>query len=67
MKIAELIQILKNYDPELKVVVEGYEGGYEDPSEIEYEYIKEGVNIAYCEKYGYSKEGVGELAVCIHR
>lgn len=35
MTIAELIQTLSQYDPDLPVVVKGYEGGYNDISLIE--------------------------------
>lgn len=34
MKIRELIQTLSQLDPELPVVVRGYEGGYNDVSEV---------------------------------
>lgn len=30
MKVKELIEALGTFDPELKVVVDGYEGGYDD-------------------------------------
>lgn len=35
MTIAELIQKLSQYDPNLPIVVKGYEGGYNDVSIIE--------------------------------
>ena len=30
MKIKELIKILEKFPPDLEIMVEGYEGGYED-------------------------------------
>ena len=30
MTVAELINVLRRYDPDLPVLVDGYEGGYED-------------------------------------
>lgn len=30
MKVRELIDVLKNHDPEMRVVVRGYEAGYDD-------------------------------------
>lgn len=35
MSIAELIQKLSQYDPNLPIVIKGYEGGYNDVSIIE--------------------------------
>ena len=35
MTIAELIEALSQYDPSLPVVVQGYEGGYNDISILE--------------------------------
>ncbi len=34
MTVKELIQILQKHDPDKKVVVRGYEGGYNEVSEI---------------------------------
>jgi hypothetical protein len=31
MTVAELIKALSQFDPDLKVVVDGYEGGFDDP------------------------------------
>jgi hypothetical protein len=31
MTVAELIETLKNYDPNMRIVVNGYEGGYDEP------------------------------------
>jgi hypothetical protein len=30
MKVIELIQVLESLDPEMRVLVPGYEGGYDD-------------------------------------
>lgn len=69
MKVKELIEALGKYDPELKVVVDGYEGGYDDPEELEMVKIIEGKRTTYDEKYGYASENSlsGETAVCIPR
>ncbi|MEY3827558.1 MAG: hypothetical protein RLZZ148_2378 [Cyanobacteriota bacterium] len=44
MTIKELIKILSQYDPETRVVVSGYEGGYNDLLEVEPLSIKLNVN-----------------------
>lgn len=31
MTVAELIKALSQFDPDLKVVVDGYEGGFDEP------------------------------------
>jgi hypothetical protein len=31
MTVAELIEHLKQFDPNMRVVVDGYEGGFDDP------------------------------------
>ena len=35
MTVAQLIESLKNYPPDLQVVVSGYEGGYNDVGRFE--------------------------------
>lgn len=70
MKVKELIKALGKYDPELKVVVDGYEGGYNDPEELELVNMKIRPNAAWYDgKYDYV--GLGEkseeTAVCIPR
>ena len=47
MTIAELIQTLSQYDPNLPVVVKGYEGGFNDISIIEKITLEPNVNIEY--------------------
>ena len=32
MTVSELIEMLKNYPGDMRVIVNGYEGGYNDPS-----------------------------------
>lgn len=34
MTVGELVEVLKTYDPELPVVIDGYEGGIEDVKKI---------------------------------
>ena len=34
MTVAELVQLLANYPPDLRVVVNGYEEGYDDLARI---------------------------------
>lgn len=36
MTVAQLIESLKNYPPDLPVVVSGYEGGYNDVDQFEH-------------------------------
>lgn len=33
MKVKELLEILQKLDPEILVIVDGYEGGYDTPQE----------------------------------
>lgn len=40
MKVKELIEILKQQDQELRVVVDGYEGDFDEVDHIEYVPIK---------------------------
>lgn len=35
MKVRELIELLSKQDPELRVIIDGYEGGYSDVEEVE--------------------------------
>lgn len=39
MNAADLITILRRYDPKLPVIVEGYEGGYDDVIAVDDIYI----------------------------
>ena len=39
MTVAELISVLEEHDPSLRVVVDGYEGGYDDLSAEQVERI----------------------------
>lgn len=49
MKIKELIKKLKEFDPELEVVVDGYEGGCDYPRSIDKIEIKKNYhNGSYC-------------------
>lgn len=34
MTVEEIINILKEYPPDMRVLVKGYEGGYDNPDEI---------------------------------
>jgi len=57
MKIKELIEQLKKYDPEMLVVVNGYEGGRDDINIIKEEIlIEEQNNPWYQGKYSYFEE-----------
>jgi uncharacterized coiled-coil DUF342 family protein len=57
MKIKELIEQLKKYDPEMLVVVNGYEGGRDDINIIKEEIlIEEENNSWYDGKYSYFEE-----------
>jgi hypothetical protein len=54
MKIKELIEQLKKYDPEMLVVVNGYEGGWDDINIIKEEILIEEENNPWYEgKYSY--------------
>jgi hypothetical protein len=44
MKVSELIEKLQALDPDLRVVVDGYEGGVEDASYVTVEEIALNVN-----------------------
>jgi hypothetical protein len=57
MKIKELIEQLKKYDPEMLVVVNGYEGGRDDINKITEEILIEEENYPWYEgKYSYFEE-----------
>jgi hypothetical protein len=60
MKAKELIQILQTLDPEVHVLVEGYEGGYNFAS-FTGEGVEEFVTDFYSEWYYGSHEKVGRL------
>ena len=34
MKVKELIKFLENYDPEMRVVVDGYESGFDEVTKL---------------------------------
>jgi len=40
MKVGQLIELLKSYDPEMEVVVDGYEEGFAEPAYVVPIYIK---------------------------
>ncbi len=58
MKVKELIAKLQEYDGELEVLVDGYEGGCKYPSSIEEIEIKRDYfkNDSYCGKHGEVSE-----------
>ena len=57
MKIKQLIEQLKKYDPEMLVVVNGYEGGRDDINIIKEEILIEEENNPWYEgKYCYFEE-----------
>ena len=45
MKVKELIQKLSQYDPEMRVVVDGYECGYDEVDEIRTIHIAPNPNV----------------------
>ena len=47
MKVKELIEKLQQLDPELAVVVSGYEGGYDDMNAMAFLNIARNVNDAW--------------------
>ena len=49
MTVQELIEKLKELDPSLRVLVDGYEGGYEEPRFVFVEGFRMGVNPPGCE------------------
>ena len=57
MKIKELIEQLKKYDPEMLVVVKGYESGWDDIKKIKEQILIEWENDSWYEgKYSYFEE-----------
>jgi len=44
MRVKQLIQILQGFDPKLEVVVDGYEGGCDEPIAIEEIVIEKDIN-----------------------
>ena len=44
MTVNELLQLLKGYSPDLRVVVNGYEEGYDDPSPEQLSVIRVALN-----------------------
>ena len=57
MKIKELVEQLKKYDPEMLVVVRGYEGGWDDIEKIKEKILIEWENNSWYEgKYSYFEE-----------
>ena len=46
MTIKELIEKLKDYPEDTRVIVDGYEGGYEDVNNVDIIHIKLNVNSA---------------------
>jgi hypothetical protein len=51
MKVKELIEKLQKFDPELLVVVDGYEGGVDSPQEPREVMLR--LNVHDTEKYWY--------------
>ncbi len=48
MRVFDLIELLQNFDPELQVLVRGYEGGYDTvDGVVEPRTFVEGVNCAW--------------------
>jgi len=57
MKIKELIEQLKKYDPEMLVVARGYESGWDDINIIKEQILIEEENNSWYEgKYSYFEE-----------
>jgi hypothetical protein len=47
MKVSELIEILKQQPPDMRVIVDGYEGGYSDVRNIRQTPIKLNVHTSW--------------------
>ncbi|WP_254564083.1 hypothetical protein [Oscillatoria sp. HE19RPO] len=56
MKVRELINILSQFDPETRVVVAGYEGGFNDITEIHPQRLRLNVN----PEWYYGSHGLAE-------
>lgn len=54
MTTSELIQILSQYPPDTRVMVDGYEGGADDIADVRAAYINPDANMAAC-TYGASR------------
>ena len=68
MKIKELIEKLQQFDPELMVVVDGYEGGYDDPIVGPVKKLNLNVNEEwYNGKHEWSRKDEGVDALIIER
>jgi len=68
MKIKELIEKLQQFDPELMVVVDGYEGGYDDPIVGPVKKLKLNANEEwYYGNHEWSKTDEGVEALLIER
>jgi len=68
MKIKELIEKLQQFDPELMVMVDGYEDGYDDPIVGPVKKLKLNENAEwYNGKYEWSKTDEGVEALLIER
>jgi hypothetical protein len=72
MKIKELIELLQKEDPETRVVVDGYESGYDEVCKISKVSIEPNPDNGDCEKddrwwdgeFEFSKKENAEIAIC---
>jgi hypothetical protein len=75
MKIKQLIEYLKKEDPEARVVVEGYERGYDEVSKISTVSIEPNPDKGDSEKddkwwdgeFFFSDKKNAEIAICLPR
>ena len=59
MTVAEIIEMLKSYAPETRVVVQGYEDGYDDIASVRLVAIKTNANPEwYYGQHGDAGDGV---------
>jgi hypothetical protein len=64
MKVKELINLLQQHNPEFRVVVDGYESGYDDISIRE---IELALNVNSEWYYGRHESGSEVSAICLSR
>jgi hypothetical protein len=69
MRVKDLIKALQAHDPEQRIVVDGYEGGFNDIEDLEVTKIKPNPSAAWYDgQYDYVREDEpGETVVYIPR
>jgi hypothetical protein len=66
VKVKELIEKLRDFDPEMRVIVDGYESGFDDVRHVTTLGIELNANGDGCGIYGAHEKGSDETAVWLH-